>query len=68
MVNFYIADALDQNLANSESALFWDCSKRQKSVISGDLPKNGYVWATQWSTSSENKIKFNPSLDSLFRL
>ena len=64
MVNLDIANALGQNLANSESynlTLFWDCSKRPKSVLSGNLPKNGYVWATQWPTSSELKIKFDPS-------
>jgi hypothetical protein len=44
-------------------ALFWDCCKRPKSVISGNLSKNGHVWATQWSTSSELKIKFDSSLD-----
>ena len=27
------------------------------------MSKNGYVWATQWPTSSELKIKFDPSLD-----
>ena len=35
MVNFYIVNALGQNLANSELALFWDCCKRPKSAISG---------------------------------
>ena len=44
-------------------ALFWDCCKGPKSVISGDLLKNTHVWATQWLTSSELKIKFDPSLD-----
>ena len=43
-------------------ALFWDCCKRPKSVISGNLSKNSHVWATQWPTSSELKIKFDPSL------
>ena len=38
-------------------ALFWDCCKGPKSVISGNLSKNGHVWATQWPTSSELKIK-----------
>ena len=33
------------------------------SVISGNLSKNGCVWAAQWPTSSELKIKFDPSLD-----
>jgi hypothetical protein len=27
------------------------------------LSKNGCVWAAQWTTSSELKIKFDPSLD-----
>ena len=27
------------------------------------MSKNDYVWATQWPTSSEPKIKFDPSLD-----
>ena len=27
------------------------------------MSKNGYVWATQWPTSSELKIKFDPSFD-----
>jgi hypothetical protein len=27
------------------------------------LSKNGHVWATQWPTSSELKIKFEPLLD-----
>jgi hypothetical protein len=31
-------------------------------MISGNLSKNGYVWATQWPTSSELKIKFDSSL------
>ena len=58
MANFYIVNALGQNLANSNSsALFWDCCKRPRFVISG------YVWATQWPISSELKIKFDPSLD-----
>ena len=62
MVNFYIVNALGQN---SESCpimrlLYF---KRPKSVISGNLSKNGFVWATQWPTSSELKIKFDPSLD-----
>jgi len=34
-----------------------------KSVISGNSSKNGYVWGAQWPTSSEFKIKFDPSLD-----
>ena len=38
-------------------------SKKPKSVISGNLSKSGYVWATQWPTFSELKIKFDPSLD-----
>jgi hypothetical protein len=38
-------------------------SKRSKSVILGNFSKNCYVWATQWPTSSELKIKFDPSLD-----
>ena len=29
----------------------------------GHLSKNGYVWVTQWPSSSELKIKFDPSLD-----
>ena len=44
-------------------ALFWDCCRRPKSVISGNLSKNTHVWATQWTTSSELKVKFDPSLD-----
>ena len=59
MVNFYIVNALGQNLANSESSPIL----RPKSVISDNLSKNGYVWAMQWPTSSELKIKFDPSLD-----
>ena len=31
-----------------------------KSIISGNLPKNGYVWATQWPTSSELKKNLTP--------
>ena len=27
------------------------------------MTKNGHVWATQWPTSSQLKIKFDPSLD-----
>ena len=27
------------------------------------MSKHGYVWATQWPTSSEFKIKFDPSLE-----
>ena len=27
------------------------------------MSKNGHVWAAQWPTSSELKIKFDPSLD-----
>ena len=27
------------------------------------MSKNDCVWATQWPTSNENKIKFDPSLD-----
>ena len=38
-------------------------SKRPKSVISGNLSKNGCVWATQWPTPSELKIKFDPLLN-----
>ena len=49
--------------AENNLALFWDCRKRPKSVISGNLPKNAYVWATQWPASSELKIKFDPLLD-----
>ena len=59
MVNFYIDNALGQNLTNLEYCL----CKRPKSVISGSLSKNSYVWATQWPTSIELKIKFDPSLD-----
>ena len=43
--------------------LFWDCCKGPKSVISGNLSKNGYVWGSQWPTLSELKIKVDPSLD-----
>jgi hypothetical protein len=39
MANFYIVNALGQNLANSESCPIL----RLKSVISGNLSKNGYV-------------------------
>ena len=60
MVNFYIVNALGQNLANSESR---PILRLAKSVISGKFKKNSYVWATQWPTSSELKIKFDPSLD-----
>ena len=67
MVNFYIVNALGQNLANSESCpilrLLYIRDKRPKSVISGNLSKNGYVWATQWPIFSELKIKFDLSLD-----
>ena len=38
-------------------------SERPKSVISGNLWKNGYVWASQWPISCELKKKFDPSLD-----
>ena len=34
-----------------------DYCKRPKSVISGNLSKNGYVWATQGTTSSDLKTK-----------
>jgi hypothetical protein len=44
-------------------ALFWDCCKKPKSVISGNLSKSVYVWATQWPTSTELKKKIDPSLD-----
>ena len=33
------------------------------SFLIHNLSKNGYVWATQWPTSSELKIKFDPSFD-----
>jgi hypothetical protein len=63
----YVKTEQIQNLA-----LFWDCCKKPKSVISGNLSKNAYVWATQWPTSTELKIKFDPSLDrswpEVFRL
>ena len=58
MINFYSINALGQNLA-----LFWNCCKRQKSVILGYLSKNDCLWAAQWPTSSELKINFDPSLD-----
>ena len=58
MVNFYIVNTLGQILATSESC---NCCKRSKFVISGDLSKNGYVWATLWPTFIELKIKFDPS-------
>ena len=65
MILFYVfnGQGQGQNLANSESCLFWGCCKKPKSVISGNLSKNGYVWATPWTTSSELKLKFDPSLD-----
>ena len=59
MVNFDITNALGQNWGNSE---FWDFCNKPKSAISGNLSKNAYVWATQWLTSSELKIKFEPLL------
>ena len=34
-----------------------------KSVISDNLSKYACVWAAQWPTSSELKIKFDTSLD-----
>ena len=40
---------------------FWDCCNSPKSVISGNLSKN--VWASQWPTSSELKIKLDLSLE-----
>ena len=63
MVNFYIVRALGKTWQFRNFALFWDCSKRPKSLISGNLSKNGYVWTTQWPTSSKLKIKFDPSLE-----
>ena len=60
MVNFYIVNALGQNLANSETC---PILRLAKSVISGNLLKNGYVWATQSPTSIEPKIKFDTTLD-----
>ena len=45
-------------------ALFWDCCKRSKSVVSGILSKNCCVWAALWPTSSELKINCVRSLDS----
>ena len=63
MSNSYIFNASGQNLSNSESCPIWDCFKRPKSVVFGNLSKNSYVWATKWPTSSEVKIKFDPSLD-----
>ena len=63
MINFYIINAFGQNLTIQNFALFWDCCKRPKSVVSGNLSKNGCVWAAQWPTSSKLKIKFDPSLD-----
>ena len=63
MVNFYIVNALGQNLANSESCpILW--LLEGKSVISGNVSKNDYVCTTQWPTSSILIIKFDPSLDS----
>ena len=32
-------------------------------TVSGNLSKNGCVWAAQWLTSSELKIKFDPPFD-----
>ena len=55
MVNFHIVSALGQN-----------CCKRPKSVILGNLSKNGSVCVTQLPTSIELKIKFDPSLDRSF--
>jgi hypothetical protein len=49
MVNFYVVNALGQNLENLSFQVI--------------CQKNGYVWATQWTTFSELKIKFDPSLD-----
>ena len=54
MANFDTKEQI-QNLA-----LFWE---GPKSVVSGNLSNNGHVWATQWPTSSELKIKFDPSFD-----
>ena len=62
MVNFYIVNALGQNQIQI-LALFWDCCKMPKSVISCNLSKNGFVWAAQSPTFSELKIKFDPLLD-----
>ena len=59
MVNFCVDNALSQNLENLESFPILDL--RPKSVISGELSKNAYVWATQWPTSNELKIKFDLS-------
>ena len=42
-------------------------SERPKSAISNQI-KNGYIWATQWPSSSELKIKFDPSLDKFFKI
>ena len=67
MVNFYIVNVLGQNLANPESCpiLYSENVVRGsgKSVISGNLSRDGYVWATQWPTSIEIKIKFVLLLD-----
>ena len=62
MVNVDIANALGQNLANSESCPILRLLWKPKYVISGNMSKN--VWASQWPTSSELKINFDPSLDS----
>ena len=63
MFNFYIINALGQNIANQNHALFSDSCKGPKSVISSNLSKNANVSATQWPTSSGLKIKFDPSLN-----
>ena len=63
MANFYIISALDQNLADSESWPILRLLEEAKICISGNLSKNCFVWATQWSTFSELKRKFDHSLD-----
>ena len=60
MINFYIINAL------SKFRTLHYCCKRPKSVISDNLLKTVYVWATKWPTSSELK-KFDPSLDRSWR-
>ena len=54
---------LGQNFANSESCPILRLLQEAKICYLSNLSKNGHVWATQWPTSGELKIKFDPSLD-----
>ena len=54
---------LGQNLAHSESCPILRLLLEAKICNSYNLSKNGYVWATQWPTSNELKIKSDPSID-----